>query len=435
MNNTRELLLRLGYHEDSIESIMNELNALLQEIDFETIEKAIITASDAKDKEGVISSLKNLMLLLENKGCYRPDAPTRLIRLLANGLCLKKEDIFALIDKANISKEEKRKEKEFLASCAPITQLGYILLSPLFEIKAANSGPHVFLISESFSDYLFIDLSIDSILEIELDKVYSKSESYYSLENVSESDREKAELLKKYYSFIHVTSGTGMSACIHNNLGIACDKIRKYEEAVEELQEALRLEPGYIEAHNNLAVTFEKTGRIEEAIKELQHALMLNPGYVEALCNLGNIHAKHGRYEDAIGELQKALRINPDHAFAHNSLGSIYAWQKRYDEAIEEFKAAIRLNPDYASAHCNLGEIFIELGKNEEALKEFQEALRLEPEFPDAHFGTGLALYNTGSHDRAARAFISACFLDSELLDLVPEKLSLKVKQGIKRMS
>ncbi len=432
MNAIRDLLLRLGYHKESIEGITNELSLLLQEIDFKD---AINTAINAKDKDGLISALKSMMLLLENKGCYRPDAPTRLIKLLVNGLNLKNEDIFALIDKAGISKEEKRKEKEFLASCAPITQLGYILLSPLFDVKTANSGPHVFLISESFStDYLFIDLSIDSILEINMDKIYSRRGSYYSLKNVSELDREKAELLKKYYSFVHVTN-TGLSHNIHNNLGIAYDKIGKYEDAIKEFEEALRLDPEYIEVHNNLAVTFEKLGRIEEAIEGLQHALRLNPNYVEALSNLGSIYAKSQKYEDAIRELQKASGINPDYAFAHNSLGIVYAEQKKYEEAIEEFKAAIRLAPEHAPSHCNLGEMYLEQGKNDEALKEFQKALELEPEFAEAHFGAGLALYNTGSYDRAAREFISACVLNSKLLDFVPEKLSLKVRQGLKRLS
>jgi len=44
-------------------------------------------------------------------------------------LNLREEDIFDVIENSHISSEEKRKEHEFLASCAAITQLGYIILS------------------------------------------------------------------------------------------------------------------------------------------------------------------------------------------------------------------------------------------------------------------------------------------------------------------
>lgn len=433
----RDRLLRLGYRETSIQDIQYELETLFKEIDFDKIKQAADYAKEANDTIGLISTLKELMLHLENKGYYRPDFPTKLIKLLVIGLNVRNEDIFAVLDKAGISLEEKRKEKEFLASCAAITQLGYILLSLLVsEVKAASSGAHVFIIIDSFSpdSMVFVDFSMDSVREIDV-RHYDRKENCYYLKNpVSGLDGETSSLLTQYYYFFHVSSHIGLSHNIHNNLGIAYDKVGMYEAAIEEQKEALRLDPGYIEVHNNLAVTYSRIGMLEEAIQELEAAIRLKPEYTEAHCNLGNIYAEQGRYDEAIGEQKEALRLNPAHACAYNSLGNIYALQNKKQEAIKEFQRALKLSPDYAFAHSNLGNIYSESGLYEEALKELQEAIRLEPESSQAYYSLGFAYYNLGSYERAAQAFVRAACLAPEMLDCVPDRLSLKVRQGVARL-
>jgi tetratricopeptide (TPR) repeat protein len=432
----RNLLMRLGYHETSIPNILYELEILFKEINFEKLRQAAYSAQGAKDTAGLISSLKELMLLLENKGYYRPDFPTKLIRLLVNGLNHKNEDVFAVLDKAGIPEKDKKKEQEFLASCAAITQLGYILLRCLVpEVKAASAGPHVFISIDGFSleSMIFVDFSIDSIMEVDASR-YKRKENYYCLKNTGGLDDGTSTLLTWYYSFFQLTKGTGLSHNIHNNLGITYDRIGRYEEALEELNTALRLNPGYIEVHNNLAVTYDRMGKYDEAERELQEALRLKPDYTEAHNNLGSLYARSGRYEEAIEELREALRLNPQYAVAHNNLGHIHALQNKNQEAIMEFMEALGIDPDYAPAHCNLGSIFAETGMYDEALKEFQEALRLDPESPEAYHGIGSVYYNLGSYERAAQALIRAVYLDPEILECVPEELMLKVRQGVSRL-
>jgi len=430
------MLARLGYNEASIDDILLEMKTLFKEIDFENLVHAVNTACGAKDTTLLISSLKDLMHLLENKGYYRPDFPVKLIKLLVNGLNHKNEDIFAFLDKAGIPAKEKRKEQEFLASCAAITQLGYILLNCMVPgAKTANAGPHVFIVMDGFShdSMIFVDFSIDSILDIDIRR-YERKENYFYLRNVEDTEDETSKFLKSYYSFFQVTTGAGLSHNIHNNLGIAYDKLGRYGEALLHLTEALRLNPGYIEARNNLAVTYYRTGRYDEALRELQEALRLNPDYAEAHGNLGNICAGEGRYEEAIKELKEAVRLNPGYAAAHNNLGNIYALQNRSAEALDEFREALRLNPDYAAARSSIGNIYTGMGRHEEALKEFEEALRLEPEFQEAYQGIGSVYYSLGSYEKSANAWVRAVYLNPELLECVPEKLMLKVRQGVSRL-
>jgi tetratricopeptide (TPR) repeat protein len=309
-------LVRLGYNEKFIQDISAELNKLFKEIDFASIEQRVNLAIIEKDTAGLIKSIKDLMFSLEDKGIYRPEAPVRVIRLLINGLNMKNEDIFYLIARAQIPLEEKLKEQEFLASCAAITQLGYVMLKCLVrEVKAASSGEHVFLMIDSFSpdSMIFVDFSIDSIKEINVN-LYEVKENHWKLrknQDLSGLETETAEYLTQYYSFFQLASDIGLNHNIHNNLGLAYDNIGLFDEAIEELQAALHLYPDYVEVHNNLGVTYDKMGMHEEAETELQEAIRMNPEYPEAHYNLGNIYYESGMHEEASQAFIKAVHGYP----------------------------------------------------------------------------------------------------------------------------
>ena len=429
----------LGYPVNFIEDISAQLNKLFKDIDFDSIKQRASQAAQFRDTDGFIKSLKDLMFLLEGKSIYRPDAPIHLIKQLVNGLNFNNEDIFYIIARAKIPLEEKLKEMEFLASCAAITQLGFILLKCLVpEVKAASSGEHVFLVIDSFraDSKIFVDFSIDSIKEINV-SLYDLNENNWKLkkdQDLSALDTETAQYLTEYYSFFQLTSGIGLNHNIHNNLGLAYDKIGMFDKAKEEYNEALHLDPGYVEVHNNLGVTYYKMGLTDKAEKELKSAIRLNPGYLEAHCNLGNIYTNTGRLEEALFEVNEAIRINPEHAPAHNSLGEIYALQKRSTEAINEFREALRIEPNYPAAHTNIGNLFLESEKYDEAIKEFQSALDTDPDFSDALYGMGLSYYELKSFEKASQAFIKAVYTSPELLNCIPDTLILKVKQGVSRL-
>lgn len=112
----------------------------------------------------------------------------------------------------------------------------------------------------------------------------------------------------------------------------------------------------------------------------------------------------------------------------------MYAGSGRYEEAIKELGEAIRLNPGYAVARNNLGNIYALQNRLMEALREFNEVLRLDPEFPEAYQGIGSVYYSLGSYDKSASAWAQAVYFDPRLLECVPEKLLLKVRQGVSRL-
>jgi hypothetical protein len=60
--------------------------------------------------------------------------------------------------------------------------------------------------------------------------------------------------------------------------------------------------------------------------------------------------------------------------------------------------------------------------------------LSLEPILPEAFFGIGLVSYELKSYEEALQAFIHAVHGSPGFLDLVPDMLNIKVKQGVSKL-
>lgn len=204
----------------------------------------------------------------------------------------------------------------------------------------------------------------------------------------------------------------------HNNLGVAYQRLDRYEDAAKEHQEALRLFPTYAEAYNNLGLVAEHQGQIDEAQRYFATALRLQSGTrntAEAHHNMGSALQKLGRYEEAVTEIREALRINPRYADAHDNLGSALMRLGRTDEAIAHYTEAIRLKPSYAEAHNNLGRALLQAGRAEGAIAEFNETIRLKPDAVLPHVNLADALRRLGRRDEAISHLQTAIRLQPDL--------------------
>ena len=86
--------------------------------------------------------------------------------------------------------------------------------------------------------------------------------------------------------------------------------------------------------------------KTEAAIEQILEAIRIFPEYLEAHLELGNIFLKAGRFEQAIAELDRAREIDPNDERAYQSFGLVLMKQKNYPVAVLVFGEAVRLNPN-----------------------------------------------------------------------------------------
>lgn len=163
------------------------------------------------------------------------------------------------------------------------------------------------------------------------------------------------------------------------NLGVALGKLGRNNEALEQLREALRLQPDYAQAANNLGNALAMLGQRQDALVYYRRAIRCKPRYAEAYNNLGATLADLQRYGEAAECYRKAVDFRPRYPEALNNLGEALTQLGRPGEALPHFEEALRLRPGYANAHCNFADALARLGRLAEAAEHYREALRLRP--------------------------------------------------------
>ncbi len=140
------------------------------------------------------------------------------------------------------------------------------------------------------------------------------------------------------------------SAVAHRNLGFVLLRDGTPDQAIPHLEQALRIEPDFVEAHTTLAATLAAAGDLPRAIDHLRQAIRLRPNDPEALANLAGFLREAHRPAEAVPLFERALRVYPESSRTHCNLGKALLQLGEVTTAIEHFEEALRLDPDSAEA-------------------------------------------------------------------------------------
>ena len=166
----------------------------------------------------------------------------------------------------------------------------------------------------------------------------------------------------------------------HIRRGADLERVGRLDEAIAEQLEALRVDPGALQAHINLVALYGRLGRFDEAASHYQAAVAIDSNQADLHYNYGVLLLKQGKASDAENAFLESVRINPHYADAHDNLGIIYEQQGLLTDAFEHFSAAVAARPDDRSAHFHLGRILANQQKFGDAIQHFLKTLAPEDE-------------------------------------------------------
>jgi Flp pilus assembly protein TadD len=122
------------------------------------------------------------------------------------------------------------------------------------------------------------------------------------------------------------------------------------EEAVKELQAAVKLAPNEAESHFKLALAWNELGDSAKALAELEAAVKLNPRHARAQYNLGLARNAAGDSTGAIEALLAAETADPHDPAIPYARATIQAQLGRFDEARQAARRALELDPQFTDA-------------------------------------------------------------------------------------
>jgi predicted O-linked N-acetylglucosamine transferase (SPINDLY family) len=104
------------------------------------------------------------------------------------------------------------------------------------------------------------------------------------------------------------------------NKGISLSQIRRFSEADIQYDEALKIKKDYVEALFNKGIALYELGQIEASLHFTGKAIKKNPNFIEGWVSRANLLLKLGLYQDSIEHLEYALNLDTKFNYIEGNL-------------------------------------------------------------------------------------------------------------------
>jgi tetratricopeptide (TPR) repeat protein len=234
-------------------------------------------------------------------------------------------------------------------------------------------------------------------------------------------------------------------------LGISSRHLRRYDDALEHLREALAVQreagddQGAGHTLNSFGAVYRDLRRLDQAEGCLREAIALCRGCGDrlgeaiSLNTLGNVYRDARRFDEALDLHQRALVVRRElgdrygEAISLNNMANAFHTLRRMDEAIHHYRLALEIRRETGDREGesislnDLGRVYRHLGRYDLAGEHFQQALDVQRDARDrpgiARTLSNLAHVHSalGRTDDAVDTFRRSCEMYQEIGDLYGE--------------
>src|SRR5271157_5262015 len=169
---------------------------------------------------------------------------------------------------------------------------------------------------------------------------------------------------------------------VHFRLGSALNDTGEFDEAIAHFRNVLETRP------ENKSDTYDATtynlmgralagkGQMAEALEDLEKATRLHPGFGPHLYDYALALIQVNRFDEAQESVEAALRADANLPAAHILRGELLARKRELPEAAGEYRRALELRPDFSRAHLDLATVLAAQGDMPGAVEHLREAAK-----------------------------------------------------------
>ena len=206
---------------------------------------------------------------------------------------------------------------------------------------------------------------------------------------------------------------------------------QQHERALEHYDKAIALNPSLVDAHIWRHLSLNKLHRYDEAMESLQQAARLDPTAPAILHNLGIEYSKRGEFARAQETFNELIRIEPDSPMGYRGLADAAFREGDLALSLEQWDRAMSLSPEtplYREAYRGVlyglemidayrplalaaGEemnVLLLEGRYDEVHEAMDFAIAADPDDPWLKFEAGWYRYLGADGDAADRLLIQA---------------------------
>jgi len=188
----------------------------------------------------------------------------------------------------------------------------------------------------------------------------------------------------------HLVSGDQLAAAYFNR-AIGYTLIAKYDAAIRDFGETLKLKPGLPVAYIERGKAQWRANRPVAAKQDFDAAIAKDPDNVDARYLRAWVESTQNQDAQAIADLNDVLAKHPDHFDALLDRGGLLIRNGRFDDAIKDFSAMLKIDPKSAAAFYNRGRAKSAKGDFAGAAEDFAGAMKAWNDNPYAALRLHLA--------------------------------------------
>ena len=243
------------------------------------------------------------------------------------------------------------------------------------------------------------------------------------------------------------------AAMKEKNLGNELYKAKKFSEALEHYNNAIKLDNTDMTFLNNRAAVYFEMDDLDQCIQQCNQAIDVGREnradfklIAKALSRMASAYVKKGDLEQArtfyqkslsehrtpdtlskLNEVEKIIKeremrayIDPEKSLEEKAKGNEYFQKGDYPSAIKHYTEAVKRNPDDAKIYSNRAACYQKLAEFKMACDDAEQCIRLDPKFVKGYIRKGMALLAMKKSTDAGEAFQAALEIDennAEALD------------------
>jgi len=190
--------------------------------------------------------------------------------------------------------------------------------------------------------------------------------------------------------------------------GYAYQMIANYTAAIDDANEALKLQPSLTRAYFVRGISHYGKGELKDArtdlstfiAKDRTNAIAFN--FMAALCYMDQ------DYKNALANYDEVVRLDPKYPDIYTNRGMMRHTLQDYKGAIQDYNEALKLNPNNPSAYNNRGGAYMMLKDFQSALADFDKAIAINDKYADAYDNRGRVKHTLGDVEGACADWQSA---------------------------
>jgi tetratricopeptide (TPR) repeat protein len=154
---------------------------------------------------------------------------------------------------------------------------------------------------------------------------------------------------------------------------------QNFMQAIQKLNRAIAIYPGYAMAYNNLGAIYSRMGDVSREREALEKAISIDDHLALAHLNLGRMKLVAGDFKGAEAAFDKASTLDPTEPVTLILLAYAEFKQQCFEQAIATTRRAHAMEQAHAFAHRVAARVFEQQGQGASAIAELELFLKEAP--------------------------------------------------------